>query len=126
MVIDPVLVDHQTLLKARLADEGIDFPTSSDLVSCVETFKPQIFNYFSVHGKIVYIAKRYSSFVLVCRHFNPAAMFGLTCISHSVHAEEFTVRRYSEFSLAVRDFCYIVSGLCKEALSVASKDFSRG
>ena len=126
MVFDPSVVDHQFLIKSRLADEGIDFASSSDLVSVVETFRPQIFNYFSVHGKVVYISKYYSSFVLVCRRFNPASLFGLSCLLHNVHKEEFVVRKYSEFSLAVRDFTFIVEGLCSLSRKEAAEEFSRG
>lgn len=65
MIFDPSVSDHVKLIKSRLSDEGIEFASSSDLVSVVETFKPQIFNYFSVHGKVVYIAKHYS-FLFLC------------------------------------------------------------
>lgn len=126
MLVDPTLVDHQRLVASRLADEGIEFPSLEDLTSTVEVFKPQLFNFFSIHGKTVYICKHYSVFVLVCRNFNPAAQFGLSCVSHNVHRREFVVRKYTEFSLVMRDFCYVVSGLCNEALSAAAKEFSRG
>lgn len=126
MLFNPEISDHAKLIKSRLSDEGIDFASSSDLVSVVETFKPQIFNYFSVHGKIVYIAKHYSCFVLVCRRFNPASLFGLSCLSHNVHKEEFVVRKYYDFSLSVRDFTFVVEGLCSLARKEASEEFSRG
>lgn len=126
MIIDPTLFDHVKLVESRLADDGIQFASRKDLIDVSECAKPEFFNFFSVHGKTVFIKKWFRSFALVCRHFNPAAEFGLNCISHSFANDEFTVRRYTDFSLAVRDFLFIVQGLCKFAHEEAARSFSRG
>lgn len=126
MTVDPNLFDHVKLVESRLADEGIEFASRKDLIDVSECFKPELFNFFSVHGKTVFLKKYYRSFSLVCRHFNPASEFGLTCISHSFANDEFTVRRYTDFSLAMRDFLFVVQGLCKFAHEQALRSFSRG
>lgn len=126
MKVDPTLFDHVKLVESRLADEGIEFASRKDLIDVSEFSKPELFNFFSVHGKTVFIKKYFRSFSLVCRHFNPAAEFGLNCISHSFASDEFTVRRYTDFCLAVRDFLFIVQGLCKCAHEAAARSFSRG
>lgn len=126
MIIDPTLFDHVELVKSRLADDGIEFASVKDLIGVSEFAKPEIFNFFSVHGRMVYIKRYFRSFSLICRHFNPASEFGLSCISHSHIRDEFTVRRYTEFSLAMRDFLFIVQGLCKVSHEEALRSFSRG
>lgn len=126
MTIDPNLFDHVKLVESRLADEGIEFASRKDLINISELVKPEIFNFFSVHGKTVFIRKYFRSFSLICRHFNPASEFGLSCVFHSFGSDEFTVRRYTDFSLAMRDFLYIVQGLCKSAHEEALRSFSRG
>lgn len=119
------MFDHVSLVAERLHDEGIEFPSRADLVSVSEFSKPEIFNFFSVHGKTVFIQKRGSRFCLFCRNFNPAN-FGLSSVFFNRHKFEFILRYYDEFSLAVRDFSLLVQGLCKEALGEAARSFSNG
>lgn len=125
MVVDPTLFDHVSLVASRLHDDGIEFPSSKDLVSVSELAKPEVFNFFSVHGKTVVIRKRYRRFYLLCRHFNPAS-FGLSSVSYNRHNDEYVFRYYDDFSLAVRDFTFMVQGLCKFALEEAARSFSNG
>lgn len=125
MIIEPTLFDHVSLVASRLHDEGIDFPSRKDLVSVSEFSKPELFNFFSVHGKVVFIQKRAGRFCLFCRNFNPAN-FGLSSVSYNRHKGEFVLRYYDDFSLAVRDFSLMVQGLCKVALDEAARSFSNG
>lgn len=125
MLIDPTKFDHVSLVASRLHDDGIEFPSQKDLVSVSEVSKPELFNFFSVHGKTVAIRKRYKRYFIFCRNFNPA-FFGLTCVSFNRHRQECIFRYYDDFSLAVRDFSLMVQGLCKAALDEAARSFSNG
>lgn len=125
MIVDPALLDHVSLVASRLHDDGIEFPSQKDLVSVSELAKPEIFNFFSVHGMTVAIRKSYRRFYLLCRHFNPAS-FGLSSASYNRHKDEYVLRYYDDFSLAVRDFSFMVQGLCKLALEEAARSFSNG
>ena len=125
MLIDPTLFDHVSLVASRLHDEGIEFPSQKDLVSVSELSKPELFNFFSVHGRTVVIRKSYLRFYLLCRNFNPAS-FGLSSTSYNRHKGEYILRYYDDFSLAVRDFSFMVQGLCKVALDEAARSFSNG
>lgn len=125
MIIDPTLVDHVKLVESRLADEGIEFASVKDLIDVSEFVKPEIFNFFSVHGKTVVIRRRYRRFYLLCRHFNPAN-FGLSSVSYNRHNDEYVLRYYDDFCFAVRDFSFMVQGLCKLALKEAECSLSNG
>lgn len=125
MIINPVMFDHVSLVAQRLHDDGIDFPSMADLVSVSELSKPEIFNFFSVHGQTVFIQKHYRRFSLVCRNFNPAH-FGLSSASFNRHKNEYVLRYYDDFSFAVRDFSLMVQGLCKVALDEAARSISNG
>lgn len=125
MLIDPTLFDHVSLVASRLHDDGIEFPSLTDLVSVSEFSKPELFNFFSVHGKVVAIRKFHNRFYVFCRRFNPA-VYGLSCVSFNRHRDEYILRYYDDFSLSVRDFSLLVQGLCKEALDDAAVSFSNG
>lgn len=115
MIHDAVFSDHffaDCMIKAfcdnRQEDfkfcKSPDFPTFADLVNHLEYLKPQYFNYFSIHGMIVFVRKRHSVYQVVCKNWNAPELLGCPCISHNRHQMTYVIRETEYISLALGSF----------------------
>lgn len=115
MLIDCTDFNHLELVRQRLADEGIEFPSSVDLVREIEVFNPRIFNYFSFHGKQVFISCRSVGrkrlYQLYCCNFNPRVFFGVEPISYNRHFQKYLCFELDSFEFIQAKFKSFCIGL---------------
>lgn len=117
MIVDCTDINQITFVQQRLADEGLEFPTKKDLVVTTERFCPRVYNYFSLHGRQLYITldTRYRrlTYQLVAQNCSPS-YFGLDpmqVVSYNRHLDKSVL-----FSLDDWTFIFAKFKLCVKIL----------
>lgn len=101
------------LIRSRLADEGIEFPTVKEMYEIVEPIKPEVFNYFSIHGKIAYVRKFRSLYEVIVKNVDPRNFLDVDIIHFNRHNMAYTIQRTEIFELAIGWFSACVYEMTK-------------
>lgn len=98
------------LIRARLADDGIKFPTFVDFAKYSEMAKPEMFNFMSLHGRQVYYVLSRNEYFLFSVHWKPQFSESLR---YSKHQDKYLLRRSTDFNFIHQCF----ESVCRLLLS---------
>lgn len=100
-MLSPVEFDNISFIRSRLADDGISFPSVKDFVSMTEQARPEFFNFFSFHGRVVFVRlSRSHKYQVVCRNFSVGAVLGVSPISVNRHSGDIVIQDTELYDLA--------------------------
>lgn len=114
-LVDFLEFDEARLIRSRLADDGITFPSLKDLIEKSERARPEFFNFFSFHGKVVFVKARFVGrrrfWQLFCRNFSPVELFGISVLSYSRHQDTWLCFEIEDFDFIMAKFNLFCRGL---------------
>lgn len=114
MTIVDLETDNIQLIRQRLADDGINFPTLKDFLDNTETARPDLFNFFSFHGRFVFMRFSRGNYEVICRNFSVGAVLGVNPISENKHSGNVLIQRTPIRELAFGWF----KNACKKVIEV--------
>lgn len=93
-------------IRGRLADDGFSFPDWKSFHSCLESIRPYIFDFFCIHGNLIYInSPRYKVYELVTRNFDPRKLWSSVVVERAnVHNNLYSFCRGDSFDIAYARF----------------------